>query len=119
MNKICSVLIATLLFAHCAALAELSETETIIAPELGTIANPVRSRGSQGAQEYIESLDCDNGAIPEYRHESTSDVGPHGNILDKYLMRCDGDTVVMFVIFVDPNHDETETEAVNGFSSWL
>ncbi len=88
--------------------------------ELGSDGNPVKAAGAQAGLEYIEGLDCDNGAIPEYRRESAVTIGPYGNMMDKYHLRCDsGDSVEMYEVYVDPHHDETETEIIKGFTSWL
>ena len=87
--------------------------------DLGTKDNPVRSNGADAQREYIESLDCENGAIPEYRRDPTEDIGPYGHMLDKYTLRCDGDTVEMYEIYLDAYHDELDTRPVKGFTSWL
>jgi hypothetical protein len=113
MDTLPSVLFATLLLCMSTTFAE--ETEQ----EFGSAGNPVKTQGSDGTSEYVDSLDCENGAIPEYRHESTTEVGPGGNKLDKYIMRCEADNVQMFTIYLDPNHDETDTRPVKGFTSWL
>lgn len=87
--------------------------------ELGTRDNPVRSNGQDAQLEYIESLDCENGAIPEFRHDATDGTGPYGHALDKYTLRCDGDIVEMFEIYLDPYHDELDTRPVKGFTTYL
>ena len=88
--------------------------------ELGSEGNPVKAAGVKGEMDYIEALDCENGAIPEYKRESAVGIGPYGNMMDKYVLRCDsGDSVEMYEIYMDAHHDETETEIVKGFSSWL
>ena len=107
------------MFAISIAIAAPPASDEIGQHELGTVGNPVRAIGTEGGREYIESLDCDNGAIPEYRRDVTTVVGPYGNSLEKYVMRCEADTVLMVDIFVDPNHEETITTPVAGFTSWL
>ncbi len=108
-----------LLFAMTIAPAVQPATDDIAQQELGTIGNPVRALGTQGGLEYIESLDCNNGAIPEYRRDDTASLGPYGNRLEKYTLRCQADTVLIVDIFIDPSHDETTTIPVKGFTSWL
>ena len=113
MDTLPSVLFSTLLLYMGAVFAEQAE------PEFGAAGNPVKTQGLDGASEYIDSLDCENGAIPEYKHESTSETGPSGNKLDRYILRCEADSVQMFTIYLDPNHDKTDTRPVKGFTSWL
>jgi hypothetical protein len=113
MDTLPLVLFPTLLLYIGAAFAEQTE------PEFGSAGNPVKTQGTGSTREYIDSLDCENGAIPEYKHESASEVGPFGNKLDKYIMRCESDSVKIFTIYLDPNHAETDTRPVKGFTSWL
>jgi len=113
MDTLPSVLFPILLLYIGAAFAEQTE------PEFGSAGNPVKTQGIESTREYIDSLDCENGAIPEYKHESAAEVGPSGNKLDKYIMRCEADSVQIFTIYLDPNHAETDTRPVKGFTSWL
>ncbi len=113
MNTLPLVLLATLLLSMSTAFSEQT------APEFGSVENPVKASGAEGASEYIDSLDCENGAIPEYKHETTLEVGPLGNKLDKYIMRCEADSVLIFTIYLDLSHDETDKKPVKGFTSWL
>ena len=108
-----SVLFPTLLLYIGVAFAEQTE------PEFGSAGNPVKTKGPSGSRAYIDSLDCENGAIPEYKRVSASEEGPSGNKLDKYIMRCESDSVKTFTIYLDPNHSETDTRPVRGFTSWL
>ena len=113
MDTLRSVLLSTLLLYIGAVFAEQTE------PQFGSAGNPVKAKGADGTRGYIDSLDCENGAIPEYKHESTSEVGPYRNKLDKYTLRCEADSVQIFSIYLDPNHAETDTRIVKGFTSWL
>ncbi len=110
-----SALFTTLLLTFGAAFADASDPE----PELGSAGNPIKTLGKQGVRDYIESLDCENGAIPEYRHESSSEVGPDSHKLEKYVLRCAADNIEMYVLYLDPGHDKTETRPAKGFTSWL
>ena len=94
------------------------DLEEITKHELGTKGNPVRTKGLRGEHSYLEYLDCDNGSIPEFKRDGTAGVGPYGYELDKYIVMCDADTVLMFEIYMDLYHDETETKALKGFTSW-
>ena len=113
MDTLPSVLFPTLLLSISAAFAEQTE------PEFGSAGNPVKTEGTGGTRAYIDSLDCESGAIPEYKHVSSSEDGPFGNKLDKYIMRCESDSVKIFTIYLDPNYAETDTRPVKGFISWL
>jgi|TARA_B110000967_G_C18861697_1_gene550330 hypothetical protein len=113
MDTLPSVLFPALLLYIGAAVAEQPE------PEFGSAGNPVKTQGKEGTREYIDNLDCENGAIPEYKHESSAEVGPSGKKLDKYIMRCEADSVQIFAIYLDPNHAKTDTRPVKGFTSWL
>ena len=113
MDTLPSVLLPTLLLFVGAAFAEQTE------PEFGSAGNPVKAKGANGSRAYIDSLDCENGAIPEYKRVSTSEDGPSGNKLDKYTMRCESDSIKIFTIYLDPSHAETDTRPVKGFTSWL
>ena len=92
--------------------------EEISKHDLGTKGNPVRAKGLKGEYSYIEYLDCDNGAIPEYKRDGSAGIGPYGYELDKYVLRCEADTVEMFEIYMDLYHDETETVPIKGFTTW-
>ena len=107
------ILILSLILSTGAAFAESTDQA------FGSAGNPVKTRGASGASDYINSLDCENGAIPEYRHENTTETGPFGRKLDKYVLRCAAESVEMFTIYVDTNHDETDTKPIKGFTSWL
>jgi hypothetical protein len=113
MDTLPSVLFLTLLLYVGAAFAEQTE------PEFGSAGNPVKTKGTAGARAYIDSLDCENGAIPEYKRVSASEDGSFGNKLDKYIMRCESDSIKTFTIYLDPNHAETDTRPVKGFTFWL
>ena len=113
MDTLPSVLFPTLLLSISVAFAEQTE------PEFGSAGNPVKTEGTGGTRAYIDSLDCENGAIPEYRHESAPETGASGDQLEKYIMRCEADNVKIFTIYLDPNHTKTDTRPVRGFTSWL
>jgi hypothetical protein len=113
MDTLPSVLFPTLLLYVGAAFAEHTE------PEFGSVGNPVKTEGPNGSRAYIDSLDCENGAIPEYKRVSGLKNGPLGNKLEKYIMRCESASVEIFTIYIDPNHSETDTRPVKGFTSWL
>jgi|TARA_B110000967_G_C18494478_1_gene368413 hypothetical protein len=113
MDTLSLVLFPFMLLYMSAAFAAQSESE------FGSAGNPVKTQGINGAREYIDSLDCENGAIPEYRHESAPETGASGDQLEKYIMRCEADNVKIFTIYLDPNHTKTDTRPVRGFTSWL
>ena len=96
------------------------DLDEIAKHELGSVDNPVKSYGKKGQRNYIENLDCVNGAIPEYKRDGSAGIGPHGYQMDKYVLRCDGDdSVEIYEIYMDLYHEKTEVEPVKGFTTWL
>lgn len=119
MGKLTGYVVTGLLSVLNIAYAVADSTE-ISGHKLGSVGNPVKAAGQQGQIDYIESLDCENGAIPEYKRVRSVGVGPYGNMMDKYVLRCDsGESVEMHEIYIDLHHDETETEPPEGFTIWL
>lgn len=96
------------------------DLEEIRKHELGSLGNPVKTNGTAGREDYIQNLDCLNGAIPEYKRDGSAGIGPYGFQMDKYVLRCEGDdSVEMYDVYLDIYHDKTESEPVNGFTTWL
>jgi len=82
---------------------------------LGTKTNPVRCDDPKGERQYLNRLRCSNGKRPEYSRIGSFGVGPYGNILDGYRVKCE--SVDEATIFMDMYHEEyIEKEAVPGFT---
>ncbi len=75
-----------------APLDPLAEAEQIAAAAaahpLGSVENPVRVGGPQGARAYIGRLRCANDSRPVVDSRSTSGVGPYGTITERYVLDC-------------------------------
>lgn len=82
---------------------------------LGTKTNPVRCDDPKGEREYLSRLRCPDGKRPGYSRIGSFGLGPYGNILDGYRVKCDG--IDEATIFMDMYHEEyIEKEAVPGFT---
>ena len=82
---------------------------------LGTKTNPVRCEAPRGERAYLNRLRCANGKRPDYSRIGSFGIGPYGNILDGYRVKCEGSNEV--TVFMDMYHDGyVEKEAVPGFT---
>jgi hypothetical protein len=91
------------------------ESSQKISGALGTKTNPVRCEDPKGERQYLNRLRCSDGKPPTYSRIGSFGVGPYGNILDGYTLKCeDRDEVT---IFMDMYHEGyIEKEAVPGFT---
>jgi hypothetical protein len=55
---------------------------------LGTLENPVRVGGPQGARGYIARLRCADGARPRVGPPARGGVGPYGTLTERYPLDC-------------------------------
>jgi hypothetical protein len=55
---------------------------------LGTLENPVRVGGPQGARAYIARLRCVDGSRPQVGPRSTGGVGAYGTVTERYPLDC-------------------------------
>lgn len=83
---------------------------------LGSPDNPVRCELLAGEIAYLERLRCPDGSVPMFHRIGSFGVGPHGNIMDGYRVRChpDEEGVVVFMDMYHPGH--VETAPVPGFT---
>ncbi len=82
---------------------------------LGSETNPVRCEGPRGERAYLSRLRCSDGKRPAYSRIGSFGVGPYGNILDGYRVKCEDAEEVR--VFMDMYHDgHAEREAVPGFT---
>jgi hypothetical protein len=94
---------------------EKDESAQKISGPLGTKTNPVRCEDPKGERQYLSRLRCSNGKRPKYSRIGSFGVGPYGNILDGYEVKCEGGDEV--TIFMDMYHEGyVEKEAVPGFT---
>jgi hypothetical protein len=86
-----------------------------ISGALGTKTNPVRCEGPRGERQYLSRLRCPDGERPGFSRIGSFGVGPYGNILDGYRVKCAGRDEA--TVFMDMYHGGyVEKEAVPGFT---
>ena len=91
------------------------ESAKKVSGALGTETNPVRCEDPKGERQYLSRLRCSDGKRPEYSRIGSFGVGPYGNILDGYRVKCEGSEEVR--VFMDMYHEGyVEKEAVPGFT---
>lgn len=82
---------------------------------LGSVENPVRVGGPEGARGYFGRLRCPGGTVPVIGERAEVGVGPYGSVVYAFPLACPGaaDTAVV----VDLYHAEhAETRAPAGFT---
>ena len=99
----------------------LAEAEAIAAwaaaHPLGTVENPVRVGGPQGARAYIARLRCADGSRPGVGPRSTGAVGAYGTLTERYPLDCGAAAPGKVALAFDFYHDEhVETRAPAGFA---
>ncbi|HET9640931.1 MAG TPA: hypothetical protein VFP12_17190 [Allosphingosinicella sp.] len=104
-----------------AALDPVAEAEQIAAAAaahpLGTVQNPVRVGGPQGARAYIARLRCADGSNPQVGPRSSGTVGPYGTLTERYPVDCGAAGPGRVALFFDLYHEEhVETRPAPGFA---
>ena len=91
------------------------ESSQKISGVLGTKTNPVRCEDPKGERKYLNRLRCPDGKPPKHSRIGSFGLGPYGNILDGYRVKCEGRDEA--TIFMDMYHEGyVEKEAVPGFT---
>jgi hypothetical protein len=88
--------------------------EPKISGELGSKENPVRCNMPRGERAYLNRLRCADNKAPAYHRIGSFGLGPYGNIIDGYNVKCEDKDPV--TVFMDMYHDHVEKEAVPGFT---
>lgn len=83
---------------------------------IGSEQNPVRSSGPPGERAYIARLRCSNGQAPQILGRGSTGIGPFGNILDLYSIRCAAGTPATAELYMDMYHDHVEAQPIRGFT---
>jgi hypothetical protein len=105
-------------------LAEASDAEAELeravaaaaAHPLGSLANPVRVGGPDGARAYLARLRCADGSAPRIGPSRPGGVGAYGTIVELYPLDCGGAGGRPFELIVDYYHEEhREDRAPAGF----
>ncbi len=89
-----------------------------LAPDrpLGSVENPVRVGGKSGEVDYLGRLRCPSGGAPHFHIEYRAPIGPYGNKLDRFALRCIFDNRG-WVVMIDRHHpDHRETRGVGGLA---
>jgi hypothetical protein len=99
----------------------MAEAERIAAAAavhpLGSLQNPVRVGGPQGARAYIARLHCADGSRPAVGARSTGGVGAYGTLTEIYPLDCGGAAPGRIAVAFDFYHEEhVETGAAAGFA---
>lgn len=82
---------------------------------LGTKTNPVRCEDPKGERQYLSRLRCSDDSRPAFSRIGSFGVGPYGNIIDGYRVKCEKSDEV--TIYMDMYHEGyVEKEAVPGFT---
>lgn len=91
------------------------ESAKKVSGALGTKDNPVRCDDPKGERQYLNRLRCSDGKRPVYSRIGSFGLGPYGNILDGYRVKCEGSDEA--TVFMDMYHEGyVEKEAVPGFT---
>jgi hypothetical protein len=94
---------------------EKEESAKKVSGALGTKTNPIRCEDPKGERQYLSRLRCTDGSRPAFSRIGSFGVGPYGNILDGYRVKCEGGDEV--TVFMDMYHEGyIEKEAVPGFA---
>ncbi|HEX8573520.1 MAG TPA: hypothetical protein VF759_12300 [Allosphingosinicella sp.] len=98
----------------------MAEAEQIAAAAaihpLGTVENPVRVGGPQGARAYIGRLRCADGSRPQIGARSGGPVGAYGTLTERYPLDCGAAAPGRVLLAFDFYHEEhVETRPVPGF----
>ena len=98
--------------------AEMEELAAAAAAHpLGTLANPVRVGGPQGARAYIARLRCADGSRPQMGPHSTGAAGAYGTVTEVYALDCGAAAPGRVSLVVDLYHEEhAEAAAAAGFA---
>ena len=99
----------------------MAEAEQIAAAAaahpLGTVENPVRVGGPQGARAYIARLRCADGSRPQVGPRSSGGVGAYGTLTERYPLDCGGAAPGRVTLAFDLYHEEhVEARPTPGFA---
>jgi hypothetical protein len=104
-----------------AALDPIAESEQIAAAAaahpLGTVENPVRVGGPEGARAYIARLRCADGSRPQIGPRSSGGIGAYGTLTERYPLDCGGSAPGRVTVAFDLYHEEhVEVRPAAGFA---
>lgn len=83
---------------------------------LGSLANPLRVGGPEGARAYLARLRCADGSAPRIGPSRPGGVGAYGTVVELYPLDCARAAPGRFELIVDHYHEEhREDRAPTGF----
>ena len=83
---------------------------------LGSLANPVRVGGPEGARAYIARLRCADGSALKVAARGEGGVGAYGTVTERYSLDCDRAAPGRVDVILDVYHEEhKEDRAPAGF----
>jgi hypothetical protein len=83
---------------------------------LGSLANPVRVGGPEGAHAYLARLRCGDGSAPRIGSSRPGGVGAFGTIVELYPLDCGAAAPGRIELIADLYHEEhREDRAPAGF----
>lgn len=99
----------------------LAEVERIAAAAaahpLGSLANPVRVGGPEGARAYLARLRCADGARPAVGSGAAGGIGAYGSVTQAYAVDCGKAAPGRSSLTFDLYHEEyVEDRAPAGFA---
>ncbi len=84
---------------------------------LGSLANPVRVGGPEGARAYLARLRCADGSSPKVGPRADGGVGAYGTVVDAYPVDCSAAASGRTRVVMDLYHEEhVEQRAPAGFA---
>lgn len=96
--------------AQQAPLDPMAEAEQIAAAAaahpLGSLENPIRVGGPEGARAYMARLRCANESRPIVGSRSSGGVGPYGTITERYVLSCGDFVPGRVTLHFDVYHEE-------------
>ena len=93
------------------------EIAAAAAHPLGTLANPVRVGGPEGARAYIARLRCGDGSALKVGSRSEGGIGAYGTVTERYTLDCGAAAPGRVDVVLDVYHEEhRENRAPLGLS---
>lgn len=83
---------------------------------LGSLANPVRVGGPEGARAYIARLRCGDGSVIRVGPRGDGGIGAYGSLTERYSLDCGAVAPGRVDVVLDIYHEEhKENRAPAGF----
>jgi hypothetical protein len=79
---------------------------------LGSLQNPVRVGGPQGARDYLARLRCADGKPPSAGAAASGGVGGFGSVVERYEVDCGAAAPGKVQLLMDLYHQEHREKAV-------